>query len=62
MIIGDSRLAHFDLDLAGQASGKTWQTLAFGGASLKENNDLLAWVLKETRTFRKRCSGFRFTP
>ena len=30
VIIGDSRLAHFDLDLAGQASGKTWQTLAFG--------------------------------
>ena len=47
VIIGDSRLAHFDLDLAGQASGKTWQSLAFGGASLKENNDLLEWVLKE---------------
>ena len=60
VIIGDSRLAHFDLDLAGQASGKTWQTLAFGGASLKENNDLLAWVLKENPDLQEAVYGLSF--
>ena len=60
VIIGDSRLAHFDLDLAGQASGKTWQSLAFGGASLKENNDLLEWVLKENPDLEEVVYGLSF--
>ena len=40
LILGDSRLAHFDMARVEQVSGKAWQNLAFGGASLKETLDL----------------------
>ena len=40
LMIGDSRLAHFDLDLVEELTGTRWQNLAFGGASLKESIDL----------------------
>ena len=40
LIIGDSRLAHFDMDLVDSLTGQSWQNLAFGGASLKECVDL----------------------
>lgn len=45
LIIGDSRLAHFDMALVQEVSGKPWQNLAFGGASLKESLDLADYVL-----------------
>lgn len=45
LILGDSRLAHFDMTLAEAASGRVWQNLAFGGASLKETLDLAYFVL-----------------
>lgn len=45
LIIGDSRLAHFDMDLVSEVSGQEWQNLAFGGASLRESLDLADFVL-----------------
>lgn len=45
LILGDSRLAHFDLSLVEQLTGQSWQNLAFGGASLKETLDLANYVL-----------------
>ncbi len=45
VILGDSRLAHFDMDLIEQVSGVPWQNLAFGGASLRETLDLADYVL-----------------
>lgn len=45
LILGDSRLAHFDMASAEQASGKAWQNLAFGGASLQETLDLADFIL-----------------
>ena len=45
LIIGDSRLAHFDMDLVDSLTGQSWQNLAFGGASLKECVDLANYVL-----------------
>ncbi|WP_418454985.1 hypothetical protein, partial [Allofournierella sp.] len=36
VIIGDSRLAHFDMQQVEAVSGRAWQNLAFGGASLRE--------------------------
>ena len=45
LILGDSRLAHIDMDQAAQVSGKQWQNLAFGGASLKETLDLADYIL-----------------
>ena len=45
LILGDSRLAHFDMALVDSLTGQTWQNLAFGGASLKETLDLADYVL-----------------
>ena len=45
LIIGDSRLAHFDMELVEEVSGQEWQNLAFGGASLRESLDLATFVL-----------------
>ena len=45
LILGDSRLAHFDMALVDKLSGRNWQNLAFGGASLKETLDLADYVL-----------------
>ena len=45
LILGDSRLAHFDMALVEETSGVKWQNLAFGGASLKETLDLADYVL-----------------
>lgn len=50
LILGDSRLAHFDMDLVEEASGESWQNLAFGGASLKETLDLADYVLDSGNT------------
>ncbi len=45
LIVGDSRFAHFDMDLIESVSGETWQNIAFGGASLRESIDLANYIL-----------------
>ena len=50
LILGDSRLAHFDLDLVEEVSDQKWQNLAFGGASLKETFDLADYLLDHGET------------
>ena len=60
VIIGDSRLAHFDLALAEEASGRTWQNLAFGGASLKESIDLAEYVLEHNPDTKEILFGLSF--
>lgn len=52
IILGDSRFAHFDLSIANEVSGKEWQNLAFGGASLKEINTLLEYALNRNRALK----------
>lgn len=44
IILGDSRLAHMDMDLAKAASGREYYNLAFGGASLEESIDLVYYA------------------
>ncbi|MDL2293704.1 hypothetical protein LJC60_03635 [Ruminococcaceae bacterium OttesenSCG-928-D13] len=46
VIVGDSRTAHLDMDRVEQLTGRRFSNLAFGGASLKEELDLLDWLLK----------------
>ena len=53
IILGDSRMAHFDMDLVEQASGVAWSNLAFGGASMNESLDL--FYLAAEKTALKRC-------
>ncbi len=45
IIVGDSRFAHFDMDLIAETSGESWQNLAFGGASMRESIDLANYIL-----------------
>ena len=60
VILGDSRLAHFDDALISQVSGEAWQNLAFGGASLKETNDLLEYVLDNDPDLQQVLFGLSF--
>lgn len=45
IILGDSRLAHINMEQVEQVAGKPYANLAFGGASLKEQLDELDWLL-----------------
>lgn len=60
IIIGDSRLAHFDMEQAAAASGRTWQNLAFGGASLREGVDVLNWALEQSPELEEVIFGLSF--
>lgn len=60
LILGDSRLAHFDLALANEASGKQWQNLAFGGASLRETIDLANYILDSGNPTEEILLGLSF--
>ena len=54
VIFGDSRMAHFDMDLVESTSGEEFSNLAFGGASLIESIDLF-YLAKEANPDMKRC-------
>ena len=47
LILGDSRMAHFDIDLVESYTGEDVGQLAFGGASINESMDLLEYALKQ---------------
>lgn len=47
LILGDSRMAHFDIDLVESIVGEDVGQLAFGGASINESMDLLEYALKQ---------------
>ena len=46
IVLGDSRTAKLDPALVQQLSGHSWDNLSYGGASLKEQLDILDWALK----------------
>ncbi len=60
LVLGDSRLAHFSMELAQQASGKPWQNLAFGGASLRETLDLAEYALERQPQLKELVIGLSF--
>ena len=60
LILGDSRLAHFDMELVDGLSGQTWQNLSFGGASLKETLDLADYVLASGHPVDRLLVGLSF--
>ncbi len=60
IIIGDSRFAHFDMEQVQAVSGREWQNLAFGGASLREGIDLLNWALDHNPDLKEVIFGFSF--
>lgn len=46
ILLGDSRMAHFDMELVDQVSGESFKNLSFGGASLNESLDLFDLALE----------------
>ena len=44
IILGDSRFAHFDIELVNDISKKEYSNIAFGGASLEESLDLFDFI------------------
>lgn len=47
VILGDSRVAHFDMDKVEEYVGERVSQLSFGGASLNESMDLLEYALEK---------------
>ena len=47
ILIGDSRMAHLDVETINNVSGKSFSNLAFGGASQQEINDLFYFAIEE---------------
>ena len=47
IILGDSKMAHFDMDLVEGYVGEKVSQLSFGGASFNESMDLLEFALEE---------------
>lgn len=60
IIIGDSRLANFDMNLVEQASGRSWYNLAFGGATLEESLDLLEYTMDKNPKLKEVVLGLSF--
>ena len=60
LILWDSRLAHFDMDLVAEVSGQEWQNLSFGGASLQETLDLADYVLDSGHEVDSLLMGLSF--
>lgn len=60
IIIGDSRMAKFDLELAAQLSGREFTNLASGGASLSETLDLLEWTMQVNPQLEEVVMGLSF--
>ncbi len=60
LIVGDSRFAHFDMDLIADTYGEAWQNLAFGGASLRESIDLANYILDSGNETEEILLGISF--
>ncbi len=60
LILGDSRLAHFDMQQVQQITGQNWQNLAFGGASLRECIDLGNYILDSGNPVKELVFGLSF--
>ena len=50
VLVGDSRMAHFDMELVEQLTGRPCRNLAFGGASMNEMLDLVQLALEQNPT------------
>lgn len=60
IILGDSRLAKLDESLVEDITGNTYQNLAFGGASLAEQLDVLDWVMEQNPDLEQVVFGLSF--
>jgi hypothetical protein len=60
ILLGDSRMAHFDMSLVDEVSGVSWANLAFGGASLEESIDEFYYIYKQYPDIERVVLGVSF--
>lgn len=60
IILGDSRMAHFDMAQVNQTSGHTYRNLSFGGATMGEALDLLAYARSRNPNLQCAVYGLSF--
>ena len=60
LILGDSRMAHFDLEQVEACSGQSYGTLAFGGAALNESIDLFWFAVENDPNLKSVVVGVSF--
>ncbi len=60
VIVGDSRMAHFDMSLVEKLQGERVSQLSFGGASLNESMDLLEYALEKNPDIHRIYFGVSF--
>lgn len=60
IILGDSRLAHFDSEIIREVNGHAYTNLAFGGASLEESLDLFDYAYKTNPNLKGVVFGLSF--
>lgn len=60
LIVGDSRMAHFDMDKVEEYQGEKVSQLAFGGASFNESMDLLEYALEKNPNVKRVFFGVSF--
>lgn len=60
LILGDSRMAHFDLDYITELTGEEYGTLAFGGAAMNETIDLFWYAVEKDPNLKRVVIGVSF--
>ena len=60
IIVGDSRMAHCDMDLVNGLVGEKVSQLSFGGASLNESMDLLEYAIEKNPDIKTVYFGVSF--
>lgn len=60
VILGDSRLAYFNMEKANKIAGVQFENLSYGGASLAEELDLLQWIMEKNPQLETVVFGLSF--
>lgn len=60
VILGDSRMAHFDMELVESVAGEAWSNVSYGGASLDESIDEFYYLYELNPDIQKVVFGVSF--
>ncbi len=60
ILLGDSRMAHFDMALVDEVSGLSWSNVSYGGASLEESIDEFYYLYEQNPDLERVVLGISF--
>ena len=60
ILLGDSRMAHFDMELVEQVAGEGWANVSYGGASLEESIDEFYYLYAQNPEIERVVFGVSF--